>query len=65
MRKALVATALALSGVAALFPAAPAAASTCEISEDTLDGVVCVIVYDPVVRAACTVVNKLKLDCLA
>jgi hypothetical protein len=62
MRKALVACVMALS-LTALLPA-PVSASTCEIGEDTVNGVVCVIVYDPVVRAACTVVNKAKLDCL-
>jgi hypothetical protein len=53
---------MALS-LTALLPA-PVSASTCEIGEDTVNGVVCVVVYDPVVRAACTVVNKAKLDCL-
>ena len=64
MRKVLTTWAIALASVAALFPAAPASASTCEIGEDTVNGIVCVVVYDPVVRAACTVVNKAKLDCL-
>ena len=64
MRKLFTTVAIAVASVAALFPAAPASASTCEIGDDTLNGVVCVIVHDPVVRAACTVVNKAKLDCL-
>jgi hypothetical protein len=64
MRKTLVALAVAVTSVFTILPAAPASASTCEIGEDTVHGVVCVLVMDPLTRAACTVVEKAKLDCL-
>ncbi|MGH2754071.1 MAG: hypothetical protein ACRDLB_06515 [Actinomycetota bacterium] len=63
MRKALVGLTIAGASLGALIPASSAGATTCEISDPGVEDVVCVIVYDPVVRAACTALEKVKVDC--
>jgi hypothetical protein len=47
-----------------MIPATPAGATTCEIADPGVEDVVCVVLYDPVVRAACTALEKVKVDCV-
>ena len=52
--------------VGALIPVGGVAqASTCAVSNPTLDYVVCDTVYRPVTRVVCTAVRDFGLDCLA
>jgi hypothetical protein len=63
MRKVLAGLTVVGAGLGMLLPASPAGATTCEIGDPGVEDVVCVVLYDPVVRAACTAAEKVKVDC--
>jgi hypothetical protein len=64
MRKLFVGLTVVGSSLGLILPASPAGATTCEISDPGVDDVVCAVFYDPVVRAACTALEKVKVDCV-
>ena len=53
MRKRLALLVMSLTVVALLVPATPAAASSCVLLEDPVDGVLCLVFIEPVVRELC------------
>ena len=53
MRKRLALLVTSLTAAAVLLPASPAAATTCVILEDPVDGVICVVYGTPGVGQAC------------
>jgi len=63
MRKLMVGLTIVGTSLGLMIPASPAGATTCEIGDPGVEDVVCVVLHDPVVRGACTALEKVKVDC--